>query len=173
MSAAIRLRLLPGDYAAAVRKSASGCLIAVALRRQYGGEWTVDGRHAEMAAVRGRWRLGRDARGALRRFDAGLCPARRRAVTVTLYGPPVPPPERIRRPWKARAAAGGGIAVAGLTAGGYGWDLLAAAGVLLAAAAGVLVLAWRWRSRPPARDRPPVPPQWPHAPAMTRERDAG
>jgi hypothetical protein len=144
--AAVRLRLLPQDYGFAQRNNASACLLAVALAREYGGQWSVTpGRAVQVSGGYCRLRLGLGARRALIRFDATGTMARR-GTTVTLYGkPPGTRREQNRtlvcrspRPGQQRRSRLG--TMAGVTSAvslaligdGLAWVLIAAAGLVIA-----------------------------------------
>jgi hypothetical protein len=157
------LTLTPADYAAATRNNGSHCLIAVALARQYGGEWSVGHGTATQVGTRRRMRLGWDARRALIRFDAtSTAQARRRPVKVTLY-------DRGKRSRKATAAKGGAVGGAVLMAAmGDLWWVVPLAAVVAVAAAVFAALVMGKVSVPRvthrASARPASPARWPHGP---------
>ena len=171
MSRKTALVLTPSDYAAAKRNNGSQCLIAVALQRKYGGEWSVSAGSAVQSGTRRRMRLGADARRALIRFDAtGTAQARRRPVRVTMY-------DRGKRSRKASAvkgAAASGVLAMALSGSLWWVPLLAMAGAAVIAVFAALVTAkvsvprvvHRGSAQPDGR------PRWPHVPGYgTRIED--
>lgn len=157
------LVLTPADYAAARRNNGSYCLIAVALTRQYGGEWSVSAGSAIQSGTQRRMRLGWDARRALIRFDAtSTAQARRRPVKVTLY-------DRGKRSRKATAVKGAAVSGAVLMAamGDLWWVVPLAAAVAVAAAVFAALVMGKVsvpRVTRRASAQPASPARWPHAP---------
>jgi hypothetical protein len=193
--AKIRLTLQPGDWNGAVRGEADKCLLAQALTRKYGGDWTVTGFRARS---RGRTlRLGWDARHVMHLFDHKL--DRKKRKTVTFYGkvprrraisyrdrregwnePCISSPgkqSRIPARYKTRAAAGG-AAVAGsavMVADGSGW-LLGVIAALAALGIGAVVASGKSqagadqvRVRNRGTAQPAYAPQPARAPAPARQ----
>ena len=126
MSKRTSLTLTPADYKAARRNSGSDCLIAVALNRKYGGEWTVTGMSAVQSGTKRRMRLGADARRALIRFDTtGTARARRGPSSVTLHDRGKPS----RKAAAVKGGAGGGVALMAMS-GSLWWIPLLAMSVI-------------------------------------------
>lgn len=161
-----RVTVIPADYAQTRRNNGSECLLAVALNRQYGGQWSVGPGSAERHGSRGRWRLGARARLLVAGFDTGLArQASRRPVTVTLYGPAIQ-----RRAAGYRAFPRGAVAVpAGivpvlLVADGLAW-LLAVLVIVAAGVTGLLIAIGRTGEPRVITRKDPEPARaWPDGP---------
>ena len=171
MSRRTSLALTPADYAAATPGDSARCLIAVALARQYGGEWSVSAGSATQARTRRRMRLGRDARTTLARFDKGSTRARRRPVTVTLYDRG----KRSRKASAAKGAAAGGVLLMGASGGLWWVPLLAMTAAAAAVAVYVVLVAGKVSAPRVARGGSAQPygrPRWPHE-SVNRRRSTG
>ena len=150
MSYDLYVRLTPQDRAQGTRGSAGACLLAVALAREYGGEWEVAGQVRQMQGEEVTWEGTTTMQGQaiIARFDSTKTAKTNRRVKVAVGRGKFrnKAPKRIEqprdgravpwtRPGRAAGALAGGAALAGsvaLTAEGDAWAVFAALGLVAA-----------------------------------------
>ena len=147
MSYDLYVGLTPRDRAQGTRGSAGACLLAVALAREYGGEWEVAGQIRQMQGEEVTWEGTTTMQGQaiIARFDSTKTAKTNRRVKVAVGRGKFrnKAPRRIEqprdgrvvpwvRPGRAAGALAGGAALAGsvaLTAEGDTWAVFAAFGL--------------------------------------------
>ena len=150
MSYNLYVSLTPQDRAQGTRGSAGACLLAVALQREYGGEWSVAGEITQSVGGDITWAGHTTVQGnaIIARFDTTKTAKTNRRVKVAVGAGKFRnrPPRRVEErgcvrvvPWtkpgKAAGAVAGGAALAGsaiLTAEGDIWAVFAALGLVAA-----------------------------------------
>lgn len=150
MSYDLYVRLTPQDRAQGTRGSPGACLLAVALAREYGGEWEVAGQMRQMQGDEVTWEGTTTMQGQaiIARFDSTKTARTNRRVKVAVGRGKFrnKAPKRIEQPrdgravpWtkpgKAAGALAAGTALAGsvaLTAEGDAWAVFAALGLVSA-----------------------------------------
>lgn len=157
MSYDLYVGLTPQDRAQGTRGSAGACLLAVALAREYGGEWEVAGQVRQMRGEEITWEgtTTMQAQAIIARFDSTKTAKTNRRVKVAVGRGKFRnrAPKRIEQPRDGRVvpwarpgsvagAVAGGAALAGsaiLTAEGDAWAVFAALGLVAAGLVAIIV----------------------------------